>query len=202
MARMTAATYSRWRRATTMTFVLCCGLEAAFWIVRPCSNWDLGTRLRFGFVASPRNRSANLPTVNLRTQLLPLRAITALAPATPGRSCERGATRDVLFKPINCTWTCGGTASIWHGMPGPISTTANLPGTTALPAPPFTTRSWWIAATKCGAPAAFYGWIGPRHQADLSPRLPPCLFPRLFQRRARIFRTLLRASTTATGASD
>src|SRR5258708_36276229 len=120
MARMTAATYFRWPRATTATFVLCCGLEAAFWIVRPRSNRDLGTRLRYGSAGGQRKRlTANLATANPPKQLLPLRAITALAPQTPGRWCEQGVTRGVLFKPINCTWTCGGTASIWRALPRP-----------------------------------------------------------------------------------
>src|SRR5208283_2799567 len=193
MARMTAAIYFRWQRATTATFVLCCAWEAACWIVRPRSNRAPGTRRPYGFAGSPRNCSANLFARNLLPQFLPARAITALAAKTPGRWCELDITRDVLFRPTNCTWTCGGTASIWQGMPGHISTTTSLRGTTALPAPPFTTRSWWIAATRCGAPVVFSGSIGRKHRADL--------FLRRSQTRLRNFRIALKESTTATGAS-
>ena len=58
---MTAATYFRWPRATTATFVLCCDLEAVFWIVRPRYNQDLGTRLRCGFAGSPRQAAEREP---------------------------------------------------------------------------------------------------------------------------------------------
>src|SRR5258706_9286431 len=132
---MMAAAYFRWRHANMGTFVLCCGWEAAFWIVRAHYNPDLGTRLRSGFAAGPRDRHNPI----LPTRFLLRMTITASAPKTHGLWCEPGVTRDVLFKLINCTWICGITDSIWHGTPVRTFTMASLPGTTAWRGRPSTT---------------------------------------------------------------
>ena len=108
-----------------------------------------------------------------------------------GHWCALGVTRAGLFKPINCTSICGGMALTWPAIPVRISTTASLRGTMASPVPLFTTRSWWMAATRCVAQAAFSGSIGRRRRADRFPRKP-----------MRNSRTVLKANTTVIAASE
>jgi len=136
-------------------------LEAAFWIVRTALKpgpWDEAALWLCGNAAKPTKRESGdrEPAYSVSSTA----GYHRIGTENSWALVRAGGTPDVLFKPINCTWTCGGTASIWRGMRGHISTMASLPGTTGLPARRSQHGQWWIAATRCGAPAVFSGWMG------------------------------------------